>query len=71
MHKTGTTFINAKRIVMVKATTFLLQRCHATCMHVGEATIDKQKVRKTDIMDKNNYAKDHGLIHHFVNAFTT
>lgn len=43
MHKTGRKiFINANRIVTVKAITFLLQYCDATCMHMGEGTVDKQ-----------------------------
>ena len=71
MHKTGTKiFVKANRIVKVKATISLLQHCDVTYIHMGEGTVDKQqKVRKTEIMDKNNYAKHHELIHHFGECF--
>lgn len=57
-------------MVMVKATS-LLQHCDVNFIHLGEGTVDKQqqKVRKTDIMDKNNHAKDYELIHHFNECF--
>ena len=71
MHKTGIKIlINSNSTVMVKPATSLLQLGDATCIHMGQGTADKQqKLRKTDVMDKNNYAEDHELILHFSECF--